>query len=249
MKKFHDVLECLVLMHEIDSLINLYNAVEKVALRYNFDRLGLFQRTVTPAGNNVAWQNLFEHIVSADVSVLFDSDADGTLLSFGTSGDPYYWDRATVETKEFNPAIYRRLRTRCVRAAETGLNYGVTFPVYQREGLAGAMVFACENRIELSTLEVSLFATLARETLKRSLFILQCGKPTRRRSGIVPELSAREVTILRNLADGMTSVETGKAIGLTNHTVNWYVSGLQQKLHARNRQNLVALAFRLGLIS
>ena len=37
-------------------------------------------------------------------------------------------------------------------------------------------------------------------------------------------------------------------MGLSNHTVDWYVSSLQEKLGARNRQNLIAMAFRLGLV-
>jgi LuxR family transcriptional regulator, quorum-sensing system regulator SdiA len=55
--------------------------------------------------------------------------------------------------------------------------------------------------------------------------------------------------ILHFLTDGLTSNEIGKVLNLSNHTVDWYMNGLQEKLQARNRQHAVALAFRQGLVS
>ncbi|MBB4121235.1 helix-turn-helix transcriptional regulator [Martelella radicis] len=247
MQKYQDLLEYLVLIHEVDSLTSLYRSLDKVAHCYGLAPLGLFRRTVTPARDAIEWQSLLES--GREAQLLFDGEADGLLLSTGVFGSHYFWDTAMAAGQRLNPALYRRLRTRCAKAAEAGLSHGVTFPVFAREGLAGALVLAREDRIELSPLEISLFGAVARETSRRCLAILQRGETQPGVLVSTPELSSRELTILKNLADGMTSVETGRAIGLTNHTVNWYVSGLQQKLGARNRQNLVALAFRLGLVS
>ena len=47
----------------------------------------------------------------------------------------------------------------------------------------------------------------------------------------------------------MTSNEMGATLGMSAHTVDWYMNGIQEKLHARNRHHVVAIAFRLGLIS
>jgi LuxR family transcriptional regulator len=47
----------------------------------------------------------------------------------------------------------------------------------------------------------------------------------------------------------MTSPEMGKELSISSHTVDWYINGIQRKLHARNRQHAIALAFRYGLIS
>ena len=47
----------------------------------------------------------------------------------------------------------------------------------------------------------------------------------------------------------MTSNEMGATLGLSAHTVDWYMNGNQDKLNAKNRHHVVAIAFRLGLIS
>ena len=62
-------------------------------------------------------------------------------------------------------------------------------------------------------------------------------------------LTRRELEVLHFLADGMTSQEIGKILNLSSHTVDWYMNGIQEKLNAHNRQHVVALAFRNGLIS
>ena len=75
--------------------------------------------------------------------------------------------------------------------------------------------------------------------------------------GAEPQLSAdpaihltrREMEVLNFLADGMTSPEIARVLSISNHTVDWYMNGIQEKLKARNRQHAVALSFRLGLIS
>ena len=62
-------------------------------------------------------------------------------------------------------------------------------------------------------------------------------------------LTRRELEILHYLADGMTSIEISKLLSISNHTVDWYMNGIQDKLKAKNRQQAVALAFRYGLIT
>ena len=54
---------------------------------------------------------------------------------------------------------------------------------------------------------------------------------------------------LNYLADGMTSHEIARVLKISNHTVDWYMNGIQEKLKAKNRHHVVALSFRLGLIS
>ena len=62
-------------------------------------------------------------------------------------------------------------------------------------------------------------------------------------------LTRREMEALSYLADGMTSNEIARILSISNHTVDWYMNGIQEKLNARNRHHAVALSFRLGLIS
>jgi LuxR family transcriptional regulator len=62
-------------------------------------------------------------------------------------------------------------------------------------------------------------------------------------------MTRREMEILNYLADGLTSMEISKLLAISNHTIDWYINGIQDKLNAKNRQHIVALAFRYGLIS
>jgi LuxR family transcriptional regulator len=62
-------------------------------------------------------------------------------------------------------------------------------------------------------------------------------------------LTRREMETLEYLGYGMTSNEMGATLGLSAHTVDWYMNGIQDKLQAKNRHHVVAIAFRLGLIS
>ncbi|MET3586707.1 DNA-binding CsgD family transcriptional regulator [Pseudorhizobium tarimense] len=53
--------------------------------------------------------------------------------------------------------------------------------------------------------------------------------------------------MVSHLAEGMTSNEIARELKISNHTVDWYINGLQNKMKARNRQHVVAIAFRRGL--
>jgi LuxR family transcriptional regulator len=63
------------------------------------------------------------------------------------------------------------------------------------------------------------------------------------------KLTHREMEALGCLSDGLTSPEIAGVLDISNHTVDWYMNGIQQKLQAKNRHHTVAIAFRLGLIS
>jgi len=63
-----------------------------------------------------------------------------------------------------------------------------------------------------------------------------------------PELSIREQTVLRMLADGLTNREVAERLGLSPHTVKDHTSALYKRLGATNRANAVALARELRLL-
>ncbi|QQR40402.1 response regulator [Devosia rhizoryzae] len=58
-------------------------------------------------------------------------------------------------------------------------------------------------------------------------------------------LSARETQIVGQLILGQTNKEIAKTLGLTEQTVKHYMTGLMQKLDARNRVDIVIAAKRL----
>lgn len=61
-------------------------------------------------------------------------------------------------------------------------------------------------------------------------------------------LTPREAQVLRGLADGGTTVSIAAALGLSRATVRTHADKLRTKLEARTHAQLVAKAFRLGLL-
>jgi LuxR family transcriptional regulator, quorum-sensing system regulator SdiA len=166
-------------------------------------------------------------------------------LHRATSG--FRW-RDALKLLSKDPQI-RRMEQMLRDAAKFGLEDGYVFPVHGREGLLGNLTVA-GHKISLSPAEIALFDQVAK------LLFFELDRFARKRLGGEPEpereltsFTRRELEILHFLTDGLTSNEIGKVLNLSNHTVDWYMNGLQEKLQARNRQHAVALAFRQGLVS
>ncbi len=62
-------------------------------------------------------------------------------------------------------------------------------------------------------------------------------------------LSSRELEVVRWTAQGKTSVEIGRILCLSDHTVNAHMTNAIKKMDCVNRTQLVAKAIRLGLIA
>ena len=63
-----------------------------------------------------------------------------------------------------------------------------------------------------------------------------------------PRLTERERECLLWTAEGKTSFEIGKIIGISEHTVNYYLNTASGKLKSTNRVQAVAVALRSGLL-
>nr|WP_210282885.1 LuxR family transcriptional regulator [Rhizobium sp. BK049] len=142
----------------------------------------------------------------------------------------------------------RRMEQMMVDAFGHGLEDGYLFPIHGRNGILGSLSLGGKP-IDLSPVEIALLEAVARKTFWRLLDLkgeaeaLEAVLPTE------TPLTRREMEILHYLAEGMTSMEISKMLKISNHTVDWYMNGLQAKLKAKNRQQAVALAFRHGLLS
>ena len=62
------------------------------------------------------------------------------------------------------------------------------------------------------------------------------------------ELAPREKQVLKLVADGLTSKEAAKRLGLSPSSTNLYLSNSRMKLGAANTASAVAVAIRNGYI-
>ena len=62
-------------------------------------------------------------------------------------------------------------------------------------------------------------------------------------------LTPREKDVLELVVKGFTNTEIAAALSITEHTVKFHLRNILQKLHLRNRAEVVAFALRRGLIS
>jgi DNA-binding NarL/FixJ family response regulator len=65
---------------------------------------------------------------------------------------------------------------------------------------------------------------------------------------LVPELTPRELEVLRMLADGIGNKVIGSRLGISEHTVKFHVASILGKLRAASRTEAVAVGIRRGLI-
>jgi len=61
-------------------------------------------------------------------------------------------------------------------------------------------------------------------------------------------LAARELDVLRGIADGLSNAEIGQRLYLAETTVKDHVANAMSKLHARNRAHAVARGYQEGLL-
>ncbi|MGW5652962.1 response regulator transcription factor [Streptomyces humi] len=85
-----------------------------------------------------------------------------------------------------------------------------------------------------------------------SHLILELGQLKRRRSvtsfSAETGMSAREMEVLRMLAEGMNSVEIARAMSYSERTVKGVIQDVMRRWKVRNRTQAVAYAIRTGII-
>lgn len=171
---------------------------------------------------------------------------DPTLRYLGYCQRGFRW----AEAAEFfaEDAHFKRIARMMKQARKFGLEDGYIFPVHGRQGLAGVLNVA-GRPVGLSPGEIQLFEAVARKAFWALADSANLGVPISDPANRNHTMTKREIETLNLLAEGYTSGEMGSTLGLSTHTVDWYMNGIQNKLDARNRHHAVAIAFRRGLIS
>jgi DNA-binding CsgD family transcriptional regulator len=64
----------------------------------------------------------------------------------------------------------------------------------------------------------------------------------------MPELTERQIAILRLLADGFSTDQIAVEIGISRNTVRYHIRMILTVLKARDRTHAIAIAMRLGIL-
>jgi DNA-binding CsgD family transcriptional regulator len=69
-----------------------------------------------------------------------------------------------------------------------------------------------------------------------------------RGEGLTSELTARQYEILEMVAAGSSYKEVGAVLHISENTVKYHMGEILQRLHVKNREQVVAYALRTGLV-
>lgn len=244
----HSLIQLLVVLEECRTAEAVVDELNHIFTSYGFEYYGLLRypkHNEELAGSVLVshWPEGWSQVYVAKKYMLNDP----SMRYLAHAQRPFRWRDSLLALRK-DPHS-RRMEQMMAAAAGYGLRDGYTFPIHGRGGILGMMGMG-GKQIELAPVEISLFDAIARKAFWRLVELR--GDETavvEDLSGTDTRLTRREMEILQYLAEGMTSVEIGKQLQISNHTVDWYMNGLQDKLKARNRQHAVAVAFRHGLIS
>ncbi|TCA03015.1 helix-turn-helix transcriptional regulator [Rhizobium leguminosarum] len=250
--KINSLIQLLVILEECSNPEAVVTELEQVLHGCGFEYYGLLrhspqrpvQQNPEPWAAALAgrWPEQWPQIYAAKKYALIDP----MVRYLAHAQRPFGWREAMAAFHK--DTHQRRMEQMMVDAFGHGLEDGYIFPIHGRNGTLASLSLAGKP-IELSPVEIALLEAVARKAFWR---LLDLKGEAQALETVLPAdtpLTRREMEILHYLAEGMTSMEISKMLKISNHTVDWYMNGLQDKLKAKNRQQAVALAFRHGLIS
>jgi NarL family two-component system response regulator YdfI len=89
---------------------------------------------------------------------------------------------------------------------------------------------------------------LLESELARELFSAHSVRPHEHEVTALEQLTAREIEVLRMLAEGFANKEIASRLGISDHTVKFHISSILAKLGASTRTEAVTMGVRKGLI-
>ncbi len=245
--KIHSILQVLILINEIKSPEELTRELENLLSAYGFDFYGVWLHHKPNADLSDFmlaghWPEGWRKAYVAKKYGLVDPVRRMLMVA----QRPYRW-RDAINSFKNDP--YRKRMLRLLQdAAKYRLIDGYTFPVHGRNGLLGHVALG-GGAVDLSPAEVSLFESAMRRLFWRFLELRGTASELEKLAVLDTELTKRQMEVLSLLSDGMTSNEIAKELQISSHTVDWYINVIQEKFGAKNRQHVIATAFRLGLVS
>ncbi|EOW9530109.1 LuxR C-terminal-related transcriptional regulator [Bacillus cytotoxicus] len=180
----------------------------------------------------VPWSNQFYGVIGAELpkvqSMKGQLNEQNTVFHFKK---PIYLKKPKNYIKEEHIQLFN-------------LSSIIFIPITYQDQLFGWLTFdQLGEEFDCSKDELDLLEQVGK---RLGLFLSRKGEKVQKTSEI--HLTERESTILDLLAEGYDNKKIGGLLFLSEHTVRDYVSSLMTKLKAKNRTQVVASAFRLGLL-
>ncbi|MEK5484948.1 LuxR C-terminal-related transcriptional regulator [Lysinibacillus sp. FSL M8-0355] len=181
----------------------------------------------------VPWSNQFYGVIGAELpkvqSMKGQLNGENAILS---SRKPIYLKNPKNYVKEEHIQLFN-------------LSSIIFIPIMRRDQLFGWLTFdQLGQEFDCTKEELSLLEEVGK---RLGLFLSRKGEKVEKNTEL--HLTERESMILGLLAEGYDNKKIGGLLFLSEHTVRDYVSSLMTKLKAKNRTQVVASAFRLGLLS
>ena len=176
--------------------------------------------------------------IAATTKLLSVRSGEAVIKHILVSTAPFWWSSNTASISFDN---FRRLSWAVEAEPCLPGTSGLAFPVHAEHGQSGVVLFMgpaiVVDELSLCDIHARCFALFNAVARVRSP-----------ESGKTPSMSKRELECLRLTANGQTSEDIARLLGLSVHTANQYLTNATQKLNAVNRMHAVAKALRLGLI-
>lgn len=165
---------------------------------------------------------------------------DPVIFATKMANNGFVWSEA-LNNKRLNPAARRVMN----EATEVDMRDGFSVPIQGVAGLQAIITFGAHS-VDLSrearaTLE--LIAVFAHNRLRS---IREEARNQERRTEL--RITKRELDLIQWCAAGKTNWEIGEILGLSHKTVQNELAKVQRKLNAVNRTQMIAEAFRAGII-
>ncbi|MEK4173460.1 LuxR C-terminal-related transcriptional regulator [Lysinibacillus sp. FSL L8-0312] len=181
----------------------------------------------------VPWSNQFYGVIGAELpkvqSMKGQLNGENAILS---SRKPIYLKNPKNYVKEEHIQLFN-------------LSSIIFIPIMRRDQLFGWLTFdQLGEEFDCTKEELSFLEEVGK---RLGLFLSRKGEKVEKNTEL--HLTERESMILGLLAEGYDNKKIGGLLFLSEHTVRDYVSSLMTKLKAKNRTQVVASAFRLGLLS
>jgi DNA-binding CsgD family transcriptional regulator len=158
---------------------------------------------------------------------------------------PFLWSEAQLRARCAVDPHHSQVRRMFEEADEAGLGAGVSIPLHGPGACWGLMSFAAPSsrraELERRLPELHLLAHYAHEAARPFA--------GGRSNGPAPELTRRERECLHWAAEGKTSWEVGRVLGVSERTAIFHLQNAARKLEVSGRQAAIARAISLGLIN